>query len=76
MMNGTKHPFTFKMQVGTTAALTRAPLRAQSQLGAAADYFLIKQGATLTTKVQRLTPHSATLTAARPCSAEREGAVH
>lgn len=44
MMNGTKHPFTFpfKMQVGMTTALTRAPVYEQSQLGAAADYFLIK----------------------------------
>lgn len=44
MTNGTKHPFTspFKMQVGTTTALTHAPVYEQSQLGAAADYLLIK----------------------------------
>lgn len=46
MMNGTKHPFTFsfKMQVGMTTELTHAPVYEQSQLGAAADYLLIKQG--------------------------------
>ncbi len=43
-MNGPKHPFTFafKTQVGMTTALTRAQVYEQSQLGAAADYFLIK----------------------------------
>lgn len=30
------------MQAGVTTALTRAALYEQSQLGAAADYFLIK----------------------------------
>lgn len=39
-----KHPFTFsfKMQVGMTTELTHAPVYEQSQLGAAADYLLIK----------------------------------
>lgn len=41
-MNGTKHSFPFKMQVGMTMALTRAPVYEESQLGAAADYLLIK----------------------------------
>lgn len=32
----------FKMRAASSTALTHAPLGEQSQLGAAADYFLIK----------------------------------
>lgn len=44
LMNGAKHPFTFafKMQVGHDRGADSAPVYEQSQLGAAADYFLIK----------------------------------
>ena len=44
IINDTQHLLmaAFKMRAGVTAALTRAPLYELSQLGAAADYLLIK----------------------------------
>lgn len=42
MHGGRKHPFPFKNAGGQTVALTHALLYEQSQLGAAADYLLIK----------------------------------